>query len=62
MFDVLVTMDQNLPHQQSLKDLDLAFVVISSISSAFIDVVPLMPEVNAAVLTTEAGAATFVAR
>ena len=61
-FDVFVTMDRNLPYQQNLKVLDLAVVVIHAVSNAFVDVAPLMPEVNAAVRTAEPGGAAVVAR
>lgn len=59
-FDAFVTMDRNLPHQQNLKALALAVVVIRSASSAFSDVAPLMPEVNAALRIAEPGVAVFV--
>lgn len=59
-FDVFVTMDRNLPHQQNLKALDLAVVVIRSVSNAFADVVPLMPEVNVALREAKPGAAVTV--
>ena len=61
-FDVFVTMDRNLPYQQNLKALDLAVVVIRSISNAFVDVAPLMTKVNEAVRASEIGAATVVTR
>ena len=61
-FDVFVTMDRNLPYQQNLKVLDLAVVVVRSVSNAFVDVAPLMPAVDAAVRTAEPGAATVVVR
>ena len=61
-FDVFVTMDRKLPYQQDLKALDLAVVVVRSVSNAFVDVAPLMPKVNAAVRSAESGAATVVAR
>ncbi len=61
-FDVFLTMDRNLPYQQNLKVLDLAVVVIRSVSNAFVEVAPLMPEVNAAVRVAQPGAATVVAR
>lgn len=60
-FDVLVTMDRNLPCRQNLKVFDLAVVVIRSISNTFVDVAPLMPEVNAAVRIAQPDAATVVA-
>jgi hypothetical protein len=59
-FDVFITMDRHLPYQQNLSALRLAIVVIRSVSNAFVDVAPLMPEVNAAVRTAERGAATII--
>ena len=61
-FEVFVTMDRNLPYQQNLRVFDLAVVVIRSVSNAFVDAAPLMPEVNAAVRVAQSGAATVVAR
>jgi hypothetical protein len=61
-FDVFVTMDRKLPYQQNLAGLDLAVIVIRSVSNAFAAVAPLMPEVNAAVREAPKGAATIVAR
>ena len=60
--DVFVTMDRNLPYQQNLAALDLAVVVIRSVSNAFVDVAPLMPAVNEAAREAKAGAARVVAR
>lgn len=59
-FDAFVTMDRNLPHQQNLKALDLAVVVIRARSNAYADVAPLMPKVNAAIRSAQLGAATTV--
>jgi predicted nuclease of predicted toxin-antitoxin system len=44
-FDVFLTMDKNLPHQQKLKDLPFAVVVLRAKSNRFEDTHPLMPEV-----------------
>ena len=60
--DVLVTMDRNLPYQQDLRSFDLGVVVIRAISNAFVDVAPLMPEVNEAVRSVKSGNAIVVAR
>lgn len=60
-FDVLVTMDQNLPHQQNLPAFEVAVVVLKAPSNAFPDVVELMPKVNEQVRYAEAGEATVVA-
>ncbi len=48
-FDVFITMDRNLEHQQNLKSFDLAIVVIRAHSNTFSAVSPLMPRVNEAV-------------
>jgi predicted nuclease of predicted toxin-antitoxin system len=45
-FDVLVTMDDNLPYQQNIPAYDLAVVVLRADSKALDDLLPLMPEVR----------------
>lgn len=59
-FDVFVTMDKNLQHQQNLEPLDLAVAVIRTYSNAFAVVSKLMPKVNKAVRGAEIGVATIV--
>lgn len=58
-FDVFVTMDKNLEHQQNLDTLDLAVVVIRAHSNAFAVVSALMPSINKAVRGAN-GSATYV--
>lgn len=60
-FDVLVTMDQNLPYQQNLSAFEVAVVVLKAPSNAFPDVVELMPKVNEQVRHAKAGETTVVA-
>lgn len=60
-FDVLVTMDQNLPHQQHLPAYEVAVVVLNAPSNAFPDVVEMMPRVNEQVRHAKEGKATVVA-
>jgi len=43
-FDVFLTMDKSLPHQQQLKRLPFAVVVLRAKSNRFEDTHPLMPE------------------
>jgi predicted nuclease of predicted toxin-antitoxin system len=43
-FDVFVTVDKNLPHQQKIEDLPFAVVVLRSKSKRLADVVPFAPE------------------
>ncbi len=44
-FDVFLTMDKSLPHQQQLKDLPFAVVVLRAKSNRFEDTHPLMLEI-----------------
>lgn len=60
-FDVLVTMDQNLPYQQHLPAFEVAVVVLKASTNAFPDVVELMPKVNEQVRDAKAGKAIVVA-
>jgi predicted nuclease of predicted toxin-antitoxin system len=59
-FDVLVTMDRNIPYQQNLKNIDLAIVIIRAFSNSKIVVAPLMPEVNRALATIQPGQVVYV--
>lgn len=45
-FDVLVTLDTNLEHQQNVTSLDLAVVVIRAASADLADVEPALPALN----------------
>jgi predicted nuclease of predicted toxin-antitoxin system len=54
-FDALVTMDRGIPHQQNLRDLALGIVLIRAYSNRRADVAPLIPQVNVALRTVQAG-------
>ena len=45
-FDVLVTNDQNMEHQQTISRFDLAFIVLVAPTNDIVDLLPLMPKVN----------------
>ena len=47
-FEVLVTVDQNLRHQQNLQAAGVAVVVLVAASTRLADLVPLVPAVQAA--------------
>ena len=47
-FDVFLTNDQNLEHQQNLKQFDLAVVVLVALTNDIEDLKPLMPAANEA--------------
>ena len=54
-FDALITMDQNLEHQQNLKLSRLSIVVIYAVSNRRADIEPLIPEVNQALPNLKPG-------
>ena len=60
-FDVLVTMDKNLEHQQNLSAIRLGFVVIRAKTNVYEDVAPLIPEANRAIATIQPGEIVYVA-
>jgi predicted nuclease of predicted toxin-antitoxin system len=45
-FDVLLTNDQNMEHQQALSSYDLAFIVLVAPTNDIVDLLPLMAKVN----------------
>lgn len=60
-FDVLLTNDQNLEHQQNLKRFDLAFVVLVAPTNDIEDLKPLMPAANEAMRTIQPGEIRYIA-
>ena len=50
-FDIFLTNDQNLEHQQNLKLFDLAVVVLVAPTKDIEDLKPLMPAANEAIRT-----------
>ncbi len=61
-FDVFITMDRGIEHQQNLKQLDLAVIVLRAPSNRLADVEPLMPEVNQVLPRLRAGELALVGR
>lgn len=55
-FDVFVTMDQGLPYQQNLDGLRLCIVILIAPTNDIADLLPLVPDLRAAVLAAEPGA------
>jgi predicted nuclease of predicted toxin-antitoxin system len=43
-FDVLITVDQNLPHQQNLSSLNLSILLLVAASNRYQDLQPLVPK------------------
>ena len=55
-FDVFVTMDQNLPHQQNLGAIGMPVVLVFAKSNRMADLRPLIPAILEAVTGAEPGA------
>lgn len=54
-FDVFVTVDANLRHQQNLKGILLGILVLRAVSNDMSDLLPLLPEAMAALTVIEPG-------
>ena len=54
-FDVLITVDRNLPFQQNLGSLQIAVLIIMAEGVTYPDLKPLVPEVLAALRTIKPG-------
>ena len=54
-FDVLVTMDRGLPHQQDLRGLRIGILLLKAESNRLADLEPLMPSVHEALKRIQAG-------
>ena len=61
IFDALVTVDKRLPQQQHIKDRPLGVVVLRARSNRLSDLLPLVPDILAALVTLEPGAVKEVA-
>jgi predicted nuclease of predicted toxin-antitoxin system len=54
-YDVLVTTDKNLPHQQNLAGLKLSIVILNAPTNQLEDLVPLLNQILEALGTIESG-------
>ena len=54
-YEVLITVDRNLRHQQKIRDLQIAVLVIEANGIKYSDVKPLIPKVLLALETIKAG-------
>lgn len=48
LFDVLLTLDKNLPYQQNLESVRIALLIVHARSNRLADLLPLLPECLAA--------------
>jgi len=61
LFDALVTVDKRLPQQQHVSDRPLGIVVLRAKSNRLADLLPLVPDLLAALAVLEAGGVKEVA-
>jgi len=54
-FDVLITVDRNLRHQQKIRDLQIAVLVIETDGIRYNDIKPLLPKALEALATIKPG-------
>lgn len=54
-FDVFITMDRSIPHQQNLVELQVGIILLKAESNRDEDLVPLMPQVNSILKTLRKG-------
>jgi hypothetical protein len=54
-FDVFLTVDKNLPHQQDITGLDLAVLVLRGRTTRLTDLLELLPLVRASLLNPQFG-------
>ncbi len=59
-FDVLITMDSNMVHQQKIEKYAIAVVALRAASNRLADTRPLMPELLALLSQIKAGTVTFL--
>ncbi len=60
-FDVLVTLDVGLEHQQNLPSFDIAVIVIRAASADLVDLQPALPAVNALLPSVQPGQSYVIA-
>ncbi len=59
-FEVFVTLDANLPHQNDIAKTSVAFVVLRAANSQLKTLLPLADKLRGAVLTIKAGQVEYV--
>jgi len=59
-FDILVTTDRGIPHQQDLSRFDLAVVILRARSNSYEDLVPLVGQVSTVLPTARPGGALLI--
>ncbi len=58
-YDVFVTMDRGIPHQQNVPRLKIGIVVVRAKSNRLEDVSPLVPQIEAALRVSKPGTVVY---
>ncbi len=61
-YDVLVTVDKSLPHQQNLSDMKLSVVIVTAATNQLEDLLPLVNQILEALKTIAPGQVVRVPR
>ena len=59
-FDVLITNDQNMEHQQQIANFDIAFVVLVAPTNDIVDLLPVMPAVSDILKSIKPGTIEYI--
>lgn len=54
-FDIFITLDSNLVHQQNLEDVDLCVITLHAVNSRYETLQPLVPEIRKAIADARPG-------
>lgn len=54
-FDVIITMDKGIEHQQKWSAMNIGFIIIFAKTNRYVDVLPLMPQINETLHRIQAG-------
>ena len=54
-YDVLITVDRNLPFQQNIASLQIAVFILTSTGITYADLKPLVPKILSQLATTQPG-------
>lgn len=59
-FDVLITNDQNMEHQQPISRFNVAVIVLVTPTNDIVDLLPLMPKVNMILDSIKPGTVEYI--
>ncbi len=54
-YEVLITVDRNLPYQQNLADLNIAILILAAKRNSYVRLKPLIPRALSALETMKVG-------